>query len=202
MPLFPRPAGFALLLLSLLPLQEMVIQADFTTSRKEQKKIAQKALNLAENCLRINPNDVACLYYRAQAIGLSNRSFFGYTKRVRQMIQDWEKVKQIDPTFDHGGPYRMIAEVYMELPKSFGPKDLRQDLNRSIEYLEKATQISDYPTNYLDLADAYLQFKKTQAAQKAFEKAKQSLPKWSQDPYYRDWQQRLKKLEVAISSAL
>lgn len=189
MPFFKRSAGFALLFLSSFSfsLKEMVIQVDLTNGRREQRPMAQKALAMAEDCLRRSPEDVACLYYRGQVLGLSNQGFFGYTKRVRQMIKDWEKVMTIDPTFDHGGPYRMIAEVYMELPKNFGPKDLRKDLNKAIQYLKKATEISDYPTNWFDLAETYIMLGEKEAAQKALQKAKTSLPKWQNDPYYPAW---------------
>ncbi len=197
MRLFHRSTGFALLLLSSFPLQEMLIQADLEPNRKIQKRLAQSAIAEADRCLKIDPNMIGCLYYKTQATGLSNRSFFGYKKRVRQMIADWEKVIAIDPTFDYGGPYRMIAEVYMELPRHFGPKDLRQDLNKAVAYLKKAVAISDYPTNTLDLAEAYLQLKNKEAAQKTLEKAKLSLPRWRQDPYYPDW-----KIRVAFLSTL
>ena len=135
------------------PIQKIVIEADLAPSRKEQKALAKKGLTLAEECLKQNRREAACYYYRAQALGLSNQSFFGYVKRIRSMREDWEKVMATDPNFDYGGPYRMIAEIYMELPKHFGPKDLRQDLKKSVAYLKRAIEISDYTTNSLDLAE-------------------------------------------------
>lgn len=168
-------------------LKAKVIQVDLTVSRGEQKKLAKEALAMAEACLAASPGEIGCLYYRAQALGLSNKSFLGYTGRLRRMFADWEAALQRDPAFDYGGPYRMIAEVYMELPKHFGPKDLRQDLNKAVELLKKAIKISDYPTNWFDLAEAYTMLGKKDEAQKALEKARAVLSKWRNHPYYPTW---------------
>lgn len=171
-------------------LKETVIQADLTVNRGEQKKLAKEALTMAEACLAKDPQAIGCLYYRAQALGLSNRSFFGYVGRVRRMLADWEIVLQTDPAFDYGGPYRMFAEVYLELPKHFGPKDLRQDLNKAIDLLKKASKISDYPTNWFDLAEAYQKLGLKEEAQQAFAKAKTLLPAWQDHPYYTAWAEK------------
>ncbi len=136
-----------------LPLKEKVIEADLAGDKNKQKKLAKEALTIAADCLEKNREEIGCLYYRAQALGLSSQSFFGYVKRLHSMFADWEKVLAVDPTFDYGGPYRMVAEVYMELPKHFGPKDLRQDLNKAEDDLQKAIAISHYPTNHLDMAE-------------------------------------------------
>ncbi|MBI4124702.1 MAG: hypothetical protein HY466_02065 [Deltaproteobacteria bacterium] len=170
------------------PLKAKVIQADLTAGRGEQKRLAKEALKMAEDCLAKNVGEIGCLYYRAQALGLSNKSFFRYAGRLRQMFADWEAVSKADPSFDYGGPYRMLAEVYMELPKHFGPKDLRQDLNKSIKLLKKAIKFSDYPTNWFDLAEAYAMLDQREASQKAMEKAKSVVSQWRTHPYYLTWQ--------------
>ena len=172
------------------PLQQKVIEADLTTDRGDQKKLAKEALTMAEQCLAVKPNEIGCRYYRAQALGLSSKNLFGYTDRLRRMFADWEAVLKADPRFDYGGPYRMFAEVYMELPKHFGPKDLRQDLNKAVDYLKKATEISDYPTNWLDLAEAYDKLGQKKEAQQALEKANRILPRWRDHPYYPTWASR------------
>lgn len=180
-------------------LRDKVIQADLTAERGDQKNLAKEALKMAEGCLTASPKEIGCIYYRAQALGLSSRSFFGYTGRVRKMLADWETVLAIDPTFDYGGPCRMIAEVYMELPKYFGPKDLRQNLNKSAELLKKAVEISDYPTNWLDLAEVYLMRGNRSAARQALEKAKAALPQWQDYPYAISWPGTISRLEAASS---
>ena len=178
------------------PIQEIVIQADLASDHKEQKALAKKALALAEACLQKNPKEAACYYYRAQALGLSNQSFLGYMKRIRSMREDWAKTMAINPNFDYGGPYRMFAEIYMELPRHFGPSDLRQDLKKALDYLNKAIKIADnYPTNQLDMAKVLFELNKQAEARHALEKVDGILPRWKSHPYYASWLNTLKSLK-------
>lgn len=170
-----------------LPLKEKVIAADLAGDKKEQKRLAKEALGMAADCLEKNREEIGCLYYRAQATGIANQGFFGYVKRLRSMFADWEKVLAIDPTFDYGGPYRMFAEVYMELPKHFGPKDLRQDLDKADGYLQKAIAISNYPTNHLDRAELLIALGKKTEAKQELDLVKKLLFQWKTYPYYASW---------------
>lgn len=177
-------------------LRLQVIQADLTTGRSLQKKRAEEAIRLAEECLRILPREAACYYYRGQAKGLRDKNvLLGYPGRVRSMLADWKKAMELNPSFDHGGPYRMFAEVYTALPKHFGPKDLRQNLKLALEYLEKAIKISDYPTNHLDKAEALLKAGRKDEAIRALNRAREHLPLWSSYPYYHSWLETAADLE-------
>lgn len=181
-------------------IQDMVIRADLSSKRSEQKELAEKGLQLADQCIERNPKAVNCYYYRGQARGLYyGNSPFGYAKRVRMMMTDWETSLKLDPTFNYGGPYRMFAELYINLPKYFGPKDLRQDLNKAIQLLEKAIQISDYPSNTLDMAEAQLKAENKTEAEKAVQRAKKNLTKWQQDPYFQTWQETLSELDKKLA---
>lgn len=180
-------------------IQKIVIQADLTTNRKEQKQLANRALELANRCLEQNPKEAGCFYYRGQAKGLLARNVvFGYPSKVRSMLADWKQAMELDPRFDYGGPYRMFAEVFTSLPKGFGPKDLRQDLQRAVQYLEKAIEISSYPTNFLDMAEALTKEKKYNEAKQFLFKAKQTLTEWKNHAYYQSWLATLKELEEKL----
>ena len=112
------------------------------------------------------------------------------------MIADWQKALELDPKFDHGGPDRMLGEIYTDLPKYFGTKDVRQDLNKAIQHLEKSIQIApDYPTQRIDLATALLKANRKDEARIALESAKTKIPKWPEDPYFSGWQEDAKELE-------
>lgn len=115
------------------------------------------------------------------------------------MLADWQTALALDPAFDYGGPHRMVAEVFIALPKYLGPKDLKQDLNKAIQHLEKAIEISDYPTNYLDLGEAWEKGENGVEARKALEQAKAALPKWKDDPYYNSWQETLSELDKKLA---
>lgn len=180
-------------------LKELVIRADLTVLRSEQKDLAKQAIKIADACIQRYPKDAACHYYRGQARGLYHgETFFGYPQRVRSMLADWQKVMELDPSFDYGGPYRMFAETYTALPKRFGPKDLRQNLNKAVQYLEKAIKISNYPTNFLDLAEAHLKSGRFEEAQKALNKAEEALPQWRDYPYYGSWEATLSELDKKL----
>lgn len=185
-----------LLLTFWLPLQKTVIAADLIADRGTKKTLATQGLQLAEACIAQHPNEVACYYYRGHAKGiLQGNSFLGYTTTVRAMLADWEKARQLDATFDHGGPYRVVAELYTQLPRYFGPKDLRQNLPRALENIQKAVAISDYPINLLDLAEIDQKMGKNEEAKMALKQAKQVLPQWRADPYYPTCLEMIRKLE-------
>lgn len=182
------------------PLKETVIQADLTTHRKEKSALVQKAGKLAEICAAEHPGEAGCYYYRAQATGLFYEiRIFGYQNGVRSMIKDWEKAKAIDPAFDHGGPDRMLGELFASLPKYFGTKDVRQDLGKAETHLKESVRIApDYPTQRIDLAETLLKLKKGGEAAEALKSAQEILPQWTQDPYYPGWQETIADLEKQL----
>lgn len=184
-----------------LPLKETVIKADLTRDRKEKKQLIGQALTLATECVQQFPKEAGCYYYRAQATGLHyDLVIFGYQNGVRSMIKDWQKAMELDPQFDHGGPARMLGELFISLPKYFGTRDVRQDLNRAKKNLQEAIQIDpDYPTQHLDLAETFLKAKQVEEAKAALEIAKTLIPKWPQDPYFSSWQQNAAELERELN---
>lgn len=186
---------FSILFLSFFPfdafsssLQEVVREADLTKDRGEQKHLAKTGLDLAEECLKKNLKSAPCYYYRGIARALYyGHSPFGYVKRVRLMLSDWEMALKLDPTFDNGGPYRMLAEIYRDLPSFFGPKDLRKDLKKALYYAEKSIEISNYPRNHFDKTEILLLSKRREEALHEFEIVKKVLPAWKNHPYYPVW---------------
>lgn len=155
---------------------------------------------MADQCVTKYPKEAGCYYYRGQVTGLYYENHvIGYQEGIRSMIADWQKAKELDPKFDHGGPDRMLGEIYTDLPKYFGTKDVRQDLNKALQHIEKSIQIDpDYPTQRIDLAEALLQSQKKEEARFALETAKEKIPKWPQDPYFSGWQEDVKELEEKL----
>lgn len=180
-------------------LAEKIQNAELAKNRVEAKKWAEEAHHLADQCLAKNPTEAACYYYRGQAIGLFyGHSPFGYVSRVRSMLADWEKALELSPTIDHGGPYRLLAEIYLELPKLFGPKDLRQDLKKAMNYIEKAAEISNYPANHLDKTEILLKLDQKNEAKEALQTALITLQEWQSHPYYSEWSQVAVELKKNI----
>lgn len=180
-------------------IQDVVIRGDLTEDKNLKRELAKKALNLANDCLKKETTNASCYYYRGQAKGLlAEGKMLGYPSRVRSMLQDWEKARQLDPAIDHGGPDRMFAEVYIDLPSYFGPKDLRKDLKKAIQHLDQAIQFSNYPTNFLDRATALVQEKRFAEAKESLASAKALLPEWQDHPYASDWEESVHQLEKKL----
>ncbi|OGQ05592.1 MAG: hypothetical protein A3F82_02855 [Deltaproteobacteria bacterium RIFCSPLOWO2_12_FULL_44_12] len=185
-------------------LKETVLQADLKAKRKGQLNLAKQAIKLADECVTTNPQEVACYYYRGQATGLYYEVvMFGYQKGVVAMIADWQKAVELDPTFDHGGPYRLMGELFTALPKYFGTKNLRQDLVKAEDYLRKAIEIDpNYPTNHFDLAELLIKAKRKPEALEAFEKAQNLTAQWNSDPYFASWQEESKEIEEQLKGEM
>jgi len=185
-------------------LKEIVLKADLNSKKKEQLKLAKEAIKLANECVANNPQEVACYYYRGQATGLYYEVvMFGYQKGVRSMIADWQKALELDPKFDHGGPYRMLGELFTALPKYFGTKDLRQNLVKAEHYLRKAIEIDpNYPTNYFDLAELLIKAKRKSEAGDALQTAQNLTSQWNDDPYFASWQATTKEIEKQLKGEM
>jgi len=165
-------------------LKETVLQADLKAKRKGQLNLAKQAIKLADECVTTNPQEVACYYYRGQATGLYYEVvMFGYQKGVVAMIADWQKAVELDPTFDHGGPYRLMGEAE--------------------DYLRKAIEIDpNYPTNHFDLAELLIKAKRKPEALEAFEKAQNLTAQWNSDPYFASWQEESKEIEEQLKGEM
>ena len=180
------------------PLKQIVIKTDvMSPNHKEKLQWVKQARELADQCVAAHPADAGCYYYRGQATGLYyDEVIFGYQNGVRSMIKDWEAALKLDPAFDHGGPDRMLGELYSSLPKYFGTKDVRQDLSKALEHLKKSVEIDpNYPTQRFDLAEVFLKIKMKEEADSMLKEAQKLMPEWQNDPYFAGWQDTNKDLK-------
>jgi len=71
---------------------------------------------------------------------------------------------EIDATFDHGGPYRLLSGVYAQAPP--WPTSIG-DVDEALEYARKAVEVDpDWPLNHLILAEALLEDDEIEEARK------------------------------------
>jgi hypothetical protein len=56
------------------------------------------------------------------------------------------KAASLDPGFENGGPYRLLAMLYVHAPP--WPTSIG-DIDKALEYAEKAVGVSEYPMNHL-----------------------------------------------------
>lgn len=132
-------------------------QADAATTREEQLQAAKEGMTVGADCIRRAPTSPACYYYRAMATGRYYEvRVIGYQTGVKHMVEDLAKVTQLAPDFDHAGAYRMLGQLFTQLPKTtIHPADLTRDLDRARGYLTEAVRRApDYPENHLALCAA------------------------------------------------
>lgn len=168
-----------------------------TSSRSERLNIARKGIEFAEKCIKETPDEPACYYYRAVNTGLYYKSkVVGYQSGIKQMIEDCNKIIELEPSFEYGGAYRMLGMIYTELPHtSVRPDSIVKDTDKAIEYLRTATKIApDYPENYIALSKAYLEAKEMKESSSALKRAKNLLPNWVDHIDYPSWKKEAQKI--------
>jgi tetratricopeptide (TPR) repeat protein len=103
----------------------------------------------AEAALRDLPNRVEGYYYlavlkgrRAQHSGIG----FSAIQLAKNVEELGQKAVELDPRFEDGGPYRLLAMLYAHAPP--WPTSIG-DIDKAIEYADKAVGVADYPMNHL-----------------------------------------------------
>ena len=122
---------------------------------EQQKGTADKLIwiargeDAAEAAIRELPDRVEGYYYLAVLNGRrAQHSGIGFSamilaKRVEELGL---KAVALDPSFESGGPYRLLAMLYVHAPP--WPTSIG-DLDKAIDYAEKAVDVADYPMNHL-----------------------------------------------------
>ncbi len=160
--------------------------ACFLVSEKEDdptRKLAwiTKGEDAAKAAKRERPNRVEGYYYLALLKGRRiEQGGLGGIIRVRDVEKLGLKAAEIDPTFEEGGPYRLLAMLYAKAPPwptSVGDVDL------ALEYAEKAIEIADYPLNHLFMAEALIEAEEFSKAQEELHKvlAAPKVGRWARE---------------------
>ncbi|NIP60117.1 MAG: tetratricopeptide repeat protein [Gemmatimonadetes bacterium] len=127
------------------------------TGGSTSEAYADSAVVLANTALRADSSRVEPYYWRAIASGLyarHNRLTAGRDAMSR-IREDATAAIRIDPTFEHGGPHRVLGTLYLRAP---GPPTGVGSLRRALHHLERAREVApDHPENLLPLAEAYLE---------------------------------------------
>jgi len=139
---------------------------------EQQKGTADKLIWIArgeaaaEAAVRDLPDRVEGYYYlavlqgrRAQHSGVGF-SAMALAKRVEELGL---KAASLDPNFEQGGPYRLLAMLYANAPP--WPTSIG-DLDKAFEYADKAVGLSDYPMNHLVRGEVLLEDGEPVEAQK------------------------------------
>jgi len=179
--------------------------AQAAKDREAQRNWALHGISVAEQCLMRAPEEPGCYYYRAINTGLYHEvKIVGYQKGVKQMIDDCEKVIQLDPKYDHGGAYRVLGQIYTKLPQTTGrPDSVTRDLDKAEAYLRQAVRTGpDYPENHIFLAETLLEKEKYAEAESELAAAEDLTPRWRQDKSHGEWQLTMRDLSKKLDKKI
>jgi hypothetical protein len=175
-----------------------------SSSNKDAKVEAQTGSKYAELCLEQMPENAGCYYWRAVNTGLYySIHIIGYQRGIKQMISDCKNVIKLEPGYEQAGAYRMLGQLYTQLPQTAGrPDSITRDLTLADEYLKKSIKIApDYPDNRLSYASTLLAEGKTSGAAKELAKARELMPHWKKDISYNEWKETTLALDKKIAKA-
>lgn len=178
-------------------------RAFHTGTRLQAKNEAEKGLAFSTRCIERYPEEAGCYYYHAVNTGLFYQArVIGYQDGIKNMISDLDRVIQLNPSYESAGAYRILGQIYTELPQTtLYPDGITRDLEKAEKYLQEAINLApDYPENLLSYADTLLKLNKTEQAHAQILKAKEKIPLWKRNSDYMRWIDQTKELEEKIAS--
>lgn len=173
--------------------EEALHQSDL----REKSRLAVQGIEFADRCLKKDKSQVGCYYYRAVNRGLDLETrVVRVKKELKLMMADFNKVIELDPSYDNGGAYQALGYVFLKAPKMpvLG-KEIRRDLNKAMAYAQKSLKVAPRDTHNLKLAGevAYKQKNFSQALNFFKEALKSSKKNQNQNFQVKEVRQGLKK---------
>lgn len=112
---------------------------------------SKEGMNWSERCLQTFDRSVGCHFYRAVNTGLYyEATAIGYQRGLKQMIADALRVIELDPTYEKGGAYRLLGNIYLKAPLSGSSRRVTRDLEKARKQALMALQIdAGEPENQL-----------------------------------------------------
>jgi tetratricopeptide (TPR) repeat protein len=175
-------------------------QARSAAGKDDKLKFSHQGIVYAQKCLKIAPEEPACLYFETINTGIYIRNHIpNYQRGLKTMVRNCETLIKIRPDFEQAGCYRVLGNIYSQAPSfSLNPKNVTQDLDKSVAYFREAVKLApNYPLNRLFLAKVLEQTGENEAA-KAELQAFDSLPPGELDLDYPEW----KKERDALAQSL
>jgi hypothetical protein len=153
-------------------------RSDIETDSTIRSQLAADALGRAQACLERAPQEAACLYYHAVALGLKARAHpLQANEALKLMLEALGAAEAADPDYDQAGPARVKALVLVKAPAwPLGPGDAEAGLASA---RRAVTLRSQYPPNVLALAEALAKSGDAHGAEDAYRHARelsQALP--------------------------
>jgi len=136
--------------------QYAVWAANHTDDAALQSNLAEQAITLCNTAIQADSSRVEGYYYRAAAIGLFiQENKLKGRSGMSDIRADAQRAIELDPTFSHGGPYRVLGTLYLRAP---GPPTGIGSVRRALLNLKRAHEVApNHPANILRLAEAHLE---------------------------------------------
>jgi hypothetical protein len=170
-------------------------RSDQASNSRIRVELATEASRDAETCMAREPQNVACLYGSAVALGLNARAHPTRAgELLRTMLERLAGAEAADAGYDQAGPSRVRALVLIRAPGwPLGPGDPDAGLAAA---RRAAALRPEYPPNHLALAEALAKIGDPNGARKSYERARdlaQALPAASdRDGWLREADQALR----------
>lgn len=162
-----------------------------------REEAARSAVRAAQVCATHAPDEAACRYWLAVALGVQARERRATAlDALPRMVRLLEDVAATDPGLDHAGPDRVLALVLVRAPGwPTGPGDP----DRALEHARRAVRGDPgHPPNHLCLAEALAAVGKEsdsrEALARAGELARARLAEG--DPDAPEWLERIREAEA------
>jgi tetratricopeptide (TPR) repeat protein len=137
--------------------------ASLASSKTARAAFAQQGITVCRQSPARDTHSAPAHYYCGMNIGqLARTKTLGALKLVREMESEFKAAEQLDERFDYAGPERNLGLLYRDAPGwplSVGSR------RKAREFLERAATLApDYPENYLNLVESFLQWHEHDAA--------------------------------------
>ncbi len=157
-----------------------------------------KGEEAAEAVVQARPGRVEGHYYMAVLIGrrIEQGGLSGFIE-VRTVRDLGLKAAELEPGFEKGAPYRLLAMLYAKAPS--WPTSIG-DIDLALEYAEKALGVSRYALNHLIMAEVLIEDGEYVKARRALRKvlAAPKVGRWAKEgeqwrPYARQLLEKIKQ---------
>lgn len=128
--------------------------AEKMSSRTDQRRLSLDGIVCADACLKTDPNDSACYYYRGINRGHLLETMLANPKtHIPLMVEDFKKAVTMSPAYDGAGAPRALGYIYLQLPAiSLWGAEYKRDLEKAASYSKQALSLAPSEPDNLKLA--------------------------------------------------
>ncbi len=173
--------------------------AEFATNSTQRSEIATLGIEACKQLIARERSSAPGHYYLGMNLAqLAQTRGIGALKLVTEMEHEFSVARELDASFDFGGPDRNLGLLYRDAPSliSIGNR------TRAKKHLERAVELArDYPENRLNLIESFLKWsdrncvkREVKALDEAWPRARKVLAGEAWQASWADWEMRRQKI--------